>query len=199
MIEVEAKFLVPHEEIREKLKSLGGRMTQPLRQMTRQNAEIPGRAGDGSWIRVRDEGDGNITMSFKQVTERTLSGTREICVGVDDFQKSIDFLKEVGIVTRNIQQTRRESWELAGASIDLDEWPWVPPYIEIEAPDEATVKHVAEMLGLSMKDALYGSVEPVYIKHYDVTEDEVNAWTEIIFTPEVPEWLEKKRRKTPLS
>lgn len=199
MIEVEAKFLVPHDQIREKIKSLGGRITQPLRQMTRQNADIPGRIGDGSWVRVRDEGDGNITMSFKQVTERTLSGTHEICLQIDDFQKAVDFLKEIGIKPHNIQQTRRESWELDGASIDLDEWPWVPPYIEIEAADETTVKRVAEKLGLSMQDAIYGSVEPVYIKHYDVTEDEVNNWPEIIFTDKIPDWLEKKRRKTPLS
>lgn len=199
MIEVEAKFLVPHEEIRKKLESLGGRKVQPLRQMTRQNADIPGRENDNCWLRVRDEGDGNITMSFKQVTDNTLSGTHEICLQVDNFQNSIDFLKELGITMHNIQQTRRESWELAGASVDLDEWPWAPPYIEIEAPDEKTVVHVAKLLGLSMSDAMYGSVEPVYIKYYDVTQDEVNGWKDIHFTSKVPEWLEKKRRKAPLT
>ena len=194
MIEVEAKFIADHSKVRRRLKELGGELVKPLRQMTRQNADIPGRAGDGSWVRVRDEGDGVITMSYKCVEKRTLSGTSEICLQVDSFENAVAFLKECGITTRNIQQTRRESWKLDGAEVDLDEWPWVPPFVEIEASDEQTVLSVARKLGLDVTDAIFGSVEPVYQHYYDVTEDEVNDWKEIIFSP-VPDWLEKKRKK----
>jgi len=195
MIEVEAKFIASHAQVRKKLQALGGKLVKPMRQMTRQNADIPGRAGDGSWLRVRDEGDGNVTMSYKCVGQRTLSGTSEICLQVDNFDNAVAFLKECNIITRNVQQTRRESWELDGAEVDLDEWPWVPPFVEIEAKDEETVLSVARKLGLDVTDAIYGSVEPLYQRYYDVTEDEVNSWPEIIFSP-VPAWLEKKRIKS---
>ncbi len=44
-----------------------------------------------------------------------------------------------------------------------------------------------------MADATYGSVENVYAAHYDVTEEEVCAWPEILFTA-VPPWLDEKKR-----
>ena len=193
MIEIEAKFLVGHEETREKLKKLGGVLVKPMREMTRQCLDIPGRAGDGSWLRVRDEGDGEVTMSYKQQGERTISGTSEICLRVDNLENALLFLKECGMVVKSLQQTRRESWELFGASIDLDEWPWIPSFIEIEAEDEETVRRVAEELGLDMANAIYGSVEPIYMKYYDVSEEDIDGWEEILLGP-VPEWLEIKRR-----
>jgi adenylate cyclase class 2 len=195
MVEIEAKFIASHAKVRKKLQELGGRLTTPMRQMTRQNADIPGRENTGAWVRVRDEGDGVVTMSYKYVGERTLSGTSEICLQVDNFDNAVAFLGECGIATRNIQQTRRESWELDGASVDLDEWPWVPQFVEVEAESEGVVLDVARKLGLDVTDAIYGSVEPLYMRYYDVTENEVNDWKEIKFGP-VPKWLEAKRIKS---
>ena len=194
MIEIEAKFLVGHEEIREKIKSLGGTMIAPMREMTRECFDIPGRAGDGSWLRVRNEGNGEITMSYKRQGERTLLGTSEICLKVDSYQNAVSFLKECLMVSKSVQQTRRESWEIDGVSIDLDEWPWIPPFIEIEAENEKSLEGIAKKLGLSMSDAIYGSVEPVYMKYYDVSEDDIDNWSEISFG-DVPTWLEEKRKK----
>jgi adenylate cyclase class 2 len=91
------------------------------------------------------------------------------------------------------QETTRESWELDGAQIELDVWPWIRPFIEIEAGDEQTVRAIADKLDLDWQDAQHGSVEIVYMHEYDVTEEEVDAWPEITFAP-VPDWLENKRR-----
>lgn len=56
------------------------------------------------------------------------------------------------------------------------------------------LKESAEILGLDYEKALHGSVEIVYQKYFDVTEQEVDDWKEIIFK-DTPKWLEKKRKK----
>ena len=41
---------------------------------------------------------------------------------------------------------------------------------------------------------MHGSVETVYQRHFDVTEEEVDKWKSIIFI-DIPNWLEKKRKQ----
>lgn len=58
--------------------------------------------------------------------------------------------------------------------IKLDEWPWAKPYVEIEGPDERSVKDTAVKLGLEWSQAKHGSVEVVYQAEYDVSDEDVN-------------------------
>lgn len=194
--EIEVKFLnADHTALRAKLEELGATLKQPERLMRRKNLDFPDRRLDkelNGWIRVRDEGD-KITLSYKQVNDRTLHGTKEVNVIVDDFDTTCQFLEAIGITVKTYQETKRESWLLDDVQIELDEWPWVPAYVELEGPNEAAVKQVAESLGFAMKDGVHGSVEIVYRDIYDVTDDEVNSMDTIVFGP-VPEWLEKRRK-----
>jgi adenylate cyclase class 2 len=195
--EIEAKFLhVNHAELREKLKALGAICEQPLRQMRRKNYDHPdGRLGTEfhGWVRLRDEGD-KITLSYKQLNDRTLHGTKEVSLTVNSYDATDSFLQAIGLAPNSFQETKRESWRIGDVQIELDEWPWIDPFIEIEGPSEAAVHETAETLGLVWDDAVYGSVEIAYQAAYDVTEDEIDSWQEITFTP-VPSWLEAKRRK----
>jgi adenylate cyclase class 2 len=193
--EIEAKWLeIDHDEFRRKLTKLGGRRVRSLMQMVRAvfyDAERK-MTKIGARVRVRDEGD-RITMTYKRTDDATLTGTKEVNLVVDDFGKAVDFLKQIGMVQKSVEETKRESWELDGAEIELDEWPWLPPFVEIEAESKPKLVATAKKLGLNMGDAMYGSADFVYEKYYDVTCDEVNAWPEIRFG-DAPEWLEGKRR-----
>jgi adenylate cyclase class 2 len=82
---------------------------------------------------------------------------------------------------------------LDDVEVTIDTWPWIPTFVEIESSSEEKLKTAAKKLGLEWSQALYGSVEPAYQKYYDVTEDEINGWSEIVFCP-VPDWLLKKKR-----
>ena len=195
--EVEAKFLnVNYEEIRAKLKKLGAVCEQPMRLMIRNNFDYPDRRLEkvGGWIRIRDE-SGKITLSYKQLNDRTLHGTKEVNLVVDDFQKATDFLKAIGLRLDNYQETKRESWRLDEVEVELDEWPWIKPFVELEGHSEEDIKKVAEKLNLDWSRAIHGSVENAYQAEYNVTEAEVDSIAEIKFVA-VPEWLERRRRKT---
>lgn len=195
--EIEAKFLhVDHDRMRTKLKAVGATCTQPMRLMRRKNYDYPdGRLSSryNGWVRVRDEGD-KITLSYKQLNDRTLLGTKEVSLIVDSFEFADAFLRSIGLEANSYQETKRESWVLGEVQIELDEWPWIDPFIEIEGPGEAAVRAVAERLGFDVTAAVHGSVEVAYQAEYDVTEDEIDGWPEITFVA-TPEHIAAKRRK----
>lgn len=193
--ELEAKWLnVDIDAMRKKLHAIGAKLESPERLMTRKVFDYPDMRLEaiGGWVRVRNEGN-KITLSYKQLTDRSLHGTKEVTVAVDDFENTCAFLTSIGLEANSFQETKRESWKLNDTEIELDTWPWIPSFVEIEAKDEAALRHTAQLLELNYDRALHGSVETAYQAVYDVSEEEIDAWEDIRFTP-VPDWLEVKRK-----
>lgn len=190
--EIEAKFLdVDPAAVRATLKTLGATLVQPEVLMKRKVFDHPTNK-QSDWLRVRDEGD-KVTMSYKQILDRTVHGTKEITVEVSSFDDACAILAAAQLRQAAYQETRRETWRLDDAEIMIDTWPWIPTFVEVEAPSEEKLKMMVEKLGLDWNAALYGSVEPAYQKYYDVTEKEIDNWPEIIFSP-VPDWLLRRKK-----
>lgn len=188
--EIEAVFLdINKDDLREKLRAAGGEMLQAETFMHRILFDM----GEHAYARVRDEGN-KIVMTYKRVEDLSLSGVKEVNVEVNDYDKAVEFLQAIGLKPKAEQETYREEWRLGEVEIDIDTWPWLPTYVEIEGSSEAAVKGAAEKLGFRMEDAHYGCVDEIYKLYYDVTNDDINYCPKISFVP-VPDWLEKKRRK----
>jgi len=82
---------------------------------------------------------------------------------------------------KKYEESLRESWKLKDVEIDIDTWPFLPSYVEVEGLTvEDTIK-VCDELGFKMDDALYGSVDDIYAMYYDVTAKDVTTWPEIVF------------------
>ena len=194
--EIEAKFLnVDVKNVREKLKKVGAVKQYPERLMKRKVFDYPDNKLDkeDAWVRVRDEGDNKITLSYKKLLDRSLHGTKEITLDVSDFETMCDFLQACGFEIKSYQETKREKWTLEESEITIDTWPWIPTFVEIESATEEEIHKVSNLLGFDWNKALHGSVETAYQDLFDVTEDEIDGWKEIVFTP-VPDWLEVKRK-----
>ena len=163
--------------MRKRLQEVGATLVQPERLMRRVNLDYPDRRLNevNGWVRVRDEGD-KITLAYKQLDNRGLDGTKEVQVTVSDFKDTVAFLQAIGLRQENYQESKRESWELDGVEIELDEWPWVKPFLEMEGRDEAQLRGIAGKLGLDWAQTVHGSVEIAYLAEYDVTEQEVDDW-----------------------
>jgi adenylate cyclase class 2 len=190
--EIEAKFLhINPEAMRKRLREIGAVLLQPEILMKRKVFDHPTNKQQ-DWLRVRDEGD-KITMSYKKLVDWTVHGTKEVTVEVSDFDNACAILAGAQLELRSYQETRRETWKLGDIEIMIDTWPWIPTFIEIEAPSEAELKTAAEKLGLSWSAALHGSADGAYQKYYDVTLDEINSWPEVVFGP-VPNQLLKRKR-----
>ena len=136
-----------------------------------------------------------ITLSYKILLDRTLHGTKEIEVVVSDFETTCDFLLASGFDIKSYQETKRESWKYENVEIDIDTWPWIPSFVEIEVNngDEKSLRDFINKLGFKWEDGLHGSVETAYQKYFNVTNEEIYSWEEAIFS-DVPDWLEIKRK-----
>jgi adenylate cyclase class 2 len=188
--EIEAKFPnINKDNLRKKLKEVGVVLEHEEILMRRTNFDYPDRSLDkkGGWIRVRDEGN-KVTLSYKQLNDRTLHGTKEVSLVVDSFEKSCEFLLAVGFEIKAQQETKREKWSHQGVEITIDTWPWVPSFVELESKSESILKKVSGLLDFKWEDAMHGSVETIYQMHYDFSESEIDHWESITFIPE-PEWL----------
>ncbi|MDO8569533.1 MAG: class IV adenylate cyclase [bacterium] len=193
--EIEAKFPdINPIEFRKLLTKVGAKQVHAEIQMCRRNFDYADRRLEkaGGWIRVRDEGS-KITLAYKQLNDRTLHGTKEIEVIVDDFEKICDFLSSIGLQSKAYQETKREKWKFNDIEITIDTWPWVPTFVELEAPTEELLKETAKILSLDWDKAMHGSVETIYQMHYDFTEAEIDSWKSITFIPE-PDWLLAKKK-----
>lgn len=194
-LEIEATFLeINKAELRAKLEAIGARLVRPEILMRRIVFDISKHA----FARVRDEGD-RIMLTYKNHHDNTLTGTEEINVEVSDYDDTIAILKACGLHAKSDEDSYRESWRLDDVEIDIDTWPWIPSYVEIEGPSPEKVQAVATRLGFDMKDAIIGSVDEVYKLYYDVTSDDINfGLSEIKFT-NAPDKIASKLRDVPLA
>ena len=168
--EIEVKFVdIDVEDIRGRLKAADAELEQPMRLMKRALIEEPHHAAENSFIRIRDEGD-KTTLTFKRRSladeETTIDSTKEIETTVGDFNTAVEIFSEAGWQYITLQESRRETWHLDGAEVVIDEWPWIKPYIEIEAETEQIVRDVAGKLGFDWADAVFGSVDVIYQRDF---------------------------------
>ncbi|MFF8604415.1 class IV adenylate cyclase [Streptomyces sp. NPDC015346] len=160
--EYEAKFLdVDVAGLQAKLTALGAVRAFPRTLLTRKIFENDALEG-GAWLRLRDEGTRS-TLTLKQVTDATtIDGTTEIETEVSDVHAMADILRQVGLTEVRYQENYREEWRLGEVAFDFDTWPDLPTFLEIEGPDEASVRQAAALLELDYSEARFGSVDEIY-------------------------------------
>lgn len=164
--EIEAKFLrVDPKDIRDRLQKAGATLKQPMLMMRRIIFHSDLMNEKHAYLRVRDEGY-RVAMTYKQFDEMSLTGAKEIEFTVSDYDAAVALIGAIGIQSKSVQETKREIWYLGDAEVVIDEWPWIEPFIEIEAPTEAGVKKAAKQMGLDWKDAAFGDIMTAYRAEY---------------------------------
>ncbi len=194
--EIEAKFInIDKQELVKKLEKLGAQKVFDERLLRRTVYDL---AIDkpGAWARVRDEVD-KVTMSYKRVNKESLDGVEEVELVVDSFENAREFLKSVGLKEKAYQETKRIRYVIEAEEVefDIDTWPGLEPWIEIEASTEEAVRKYAKLLGFSWEDAMFGSADLVYERVYDVTAEWINQECPVLRFDELPEELRESNRR----
>ncbi|MFJ8001210.1 class IV adenylate cyclase [Streptomyces sp. NPDC096310] len=160
--EYEAKFLaIDVADLQARLATLGAVQAFPRTLLTRKIFENDA-LDSGAWVRLRDEGTRS-TLTLKQVTDATtIDGTTEIETEVTDLHAMAEILRNVGMREVRYQENYREEWRLGEVAFDFDTWPALPTFVEIEGPDEASVRQAAALLDLDYSEARFGSVDEIY-------------------------------------
>jgi adenylate cyclase, class 2 len=194
--EFEVKFVsVNHDAVRAKLGELGAVCEQRMRLMKRAiiedaNGEMQKKE---SYIRVRDEGD-KITLTYKQFDALSVDGAKEIETSVSSFDDTVKIFQAIGFKVDSVQESKRETWKLDDVTVELDEWPWLEPYIEVEGANEAVIRKIATKLGFDWKDAVFGDVMAAYRVQYPhlSLKDSVVSLPLVSFDMALPDLLKSK-------
>jgi adenylate cyclase, class 2 len=179
--EIEGKFLdIKLDELTAKLEAIGAK--KQFRKLFRRYVfDSPDRRlnSANSWLRVRDEGD-KVTLTFKQRTDvqagRQDSGMREIEVEVNDFDHTQQLLRAIGMEPKFYEENWRTLYQLDGVDLCIDEWPLIPPYLEIEADSWDKVDSTALKLGLDPAEKQICATMQVYEK-YGINENDYAVLT----------------------
>lgn len=153
-IEVEARFLeVDTNRITNKLNDLGAVFVGEylLNEIIYYDRDLKW-IDEQKFVRLRHY-PGSTELVFKHNKKAKIDGTEEIVVCVNNPEKMDLFLQRVGLVPYRRQQKKRASYTIGDTSIDIDKWPNIPPYVEIEGSSEEEIKTIAQKLGLDWDSA----------------------------------------------
>jgi adenylate cyclase class 2 len=170
MEEKEVKFLdIDPAAIEEKLKASGAHKVGEYF-YRRQVFDFPGFPLDkqAAWVRLRDEGE-RITLTFKQrlgissndgkTSDRSM---KEAEIIVNDYQKTTDFLLSIGMIYKFYEENKRIRWQKGNIEFDIDTWPKLNPYLEIEAPSWEEISEAEKFLRLDSADQKIFSTNQIY-------------------------------------
>lgn len=169
MEEKEVKFLnIDPDLIEKKLNKIGAKRIFEIL-YKRKVFDYPDYRLDkvGAWLRVRDEGD-RIMLAYKQRTgigagkNGNDEGMEETEVEVGDFDKTCEILLKVGLIEKHYWENKRIRYMLDDIEFDIDFWPELKPYLEIEAPLWESVDRGIALLGLNPDNAKKFSTAQVY-------------------------------------
>jgi adenylate cyclase, class 2 len=161
--EFETKILdIDVEKIMQKLEQLGARRIIE-RNMKRYVYDFTPKKKH-SWIRLRFDGE-KTKLAVKEIQNDQIDGTKEIEIEVDDFDKTHLLLHSIGYVHKAYQENKRISYMLDDVEIEIDFWPHIPPYLEIEGKSVKDVEQMVQKLGFEMSQTTTMNTKKVYEKH----------------------------------
>jgi len=136
-----------------------------------------------SWLRLRDEGD-KITLSFKKRMGAEKhdgtgndEGMEEIEILVNNFDETAQLLLGIGLIEKHYVENKRTRYIKEGVEFDIDTYPELPPYLEIEADNWGKIDKAIGWLGLNAEDKRIFSANQVY----KLKEISVSDYTRITF------------------
>lgn len=159
--EYEAKILnIDPTTLTDLILTHGGQLVAPRRLMRRYVYDII--AGDESqWLRLRDTG-GDITLTYKKIRHDGVDGVDEIETTVGDFNATNTLLGHLGYSPKAYQENYRTSYRIGTVRVEIDEWPRLDPYVEIEAESIDEVHHVAAKLGWRPRQLTSINTQKIY-------------------------------------
>lgn len=116
------------------------------------------------WIRLRQSNDKSVLTS-KHILEKDTSNFQSVLeteFEVSSLEEANLFLESIGIARRSYQEKIRYSYVYKSAEIEIDIWPLIKPYMEIECEDETIMDEIIEKLELSNNEIVSLNTEQLY-------------------------------------
>lgn len=175
--EIETRFLeINKDELIKKLVSLGA-----IDKGEEKLEETIFHAADGSWmgkgkfVRLRKTKN-RVKLTYKVNVAQTVDSAMEIELEVSDIEKCKEFLLQIGLTEKRKVEKYRHTFEINGVTVDIDTWPRIPVYVEVEGSSVEVLKNISEQLGFDWEKRFDGDARQVFI-HYGYDFDKVSLFT----------------------
>jgi len=165
--EIETKVLdIDAKGIKEKLVALGAKKKQETRLVVDWFRIKGVKEGEDPWfLRIRSNSEGKHEVTWKAKSD-ILGVTRkhkEINFQIEEPEELADLFQELGLEKYAHQEKDRISFVFKDWSFDLDQYPRMPAYLEIEGASEESVKEAIKLLGLE-KNPTWAKGERILIQ-----------------------------------
>jgi adenylate cyclase class 2 len=81
---------------------------------------------------------------------------------VESIELANELLEQLGFYYKNYQEKRRISYRLNGVKLEIDFWPLIPPYLEIEADSEQEINDIISLLEFKGNKVVSCNTEELY-------------------------------------
>lgn len=119
----------------------------------------------GAYLRLRKEG-AKFELIFKQRVRDDGGVKSEIEISVPiqetEWEDTANFLRHSGLKRIVLQEKKRISYLYSPYRYDIDTWPGVPTYLEVEAPTPEEVIEAVALLGFAQSEAVSISAAEVF-------------------------------------
>lgn len=150
--EIETKVLNINEKvIKEKLISLGAEKIGENRLVVDWYRTKGVKNGEDEWfLRIRSYSDGKHEVTWKPISDilGTARKHKEINFLIQEPEKLADLFEEIGLEKYAHQEKDRISFSFKDWKFDLDQYPNMPAFLEIEGNSEEHVKEAMKLLSI---------------------------------------------------
>lgn len=169
--EYETKILdIDIPALKYKLHGLDWFCSRPRRLVRRWVFSLP-REQKNAWVRIVEESDakGQLALAYKSYESHQIGGIREHEFMVKgDMSEMKNFFELIGCSLIAEQHNYEEEYRLQdqkNVKIDIEEWPLIPPYAEVESDDEQGVMRALVALGFDTSASQPITTKMVYKKY----------------------------------
>ena len=107
------------------------------------------------WVRLRST-NGKTTITIKHIlnpkiqkeNEDGIQKVMETEMEVASIEEGNSILEQLGFSYRNYQEKQRATYSIDGVEVDIDTWPLISTYAEIENDSEELIRAIINKLGL---------------------------------------------------
>ena len=122
------------------------------------------------WVRLRKTNN-KITLTIKHIlkngdkTDKKIQKVMETEMEVPSIEICNEILNQLGFSFRNYQEKYRTTYDFNNVEVDIDSWPLIPTYMEIENDSEEIIESVIQKLELGEKEIISCNTTDVYKKY----------------------------------
>lgn len=122
----------------------------------------------GELLRIREivGGQSEVVYKANKRIENEMKVYDEYEFEIGDFEAISQVFKNMGLKETLYYEKKRKLYELTGAKIEIDAYPKIPPYCEIETPDKGLFDELVVRLELQGLETSTETVSELFLRKY---------------------------------